>query len=130
MNIEDNKAVVKAFYNAMERHDGQGMINLNAPNSVWIDHGPESSGLRGDWEGSHGIEAFLAAMELTMEVDNVLVKQLFAEGDTVISVVDMKFTPRLTHHQEDSRMVQIFKLQNERITQIETFLSDSEEIYL
>ena len=129
MYVEDNKAVVTAVYDAYQRGDVQGIINLHSPDALWIDYSPANSDLRGDWRGPNGIEAFMTNLDMTMNVEKFVVQKLLAEGDTVISIIDTRFTPRGSNFQEEARLVQIFKLANEKIVQMESFLSTSEEAF-
>ncbi len=129
MSTEDNKAVVSAAYSAFQRGDVESLLNLHTPDALWIDYSPESSDLRGDWQGRSGIEMYITNLGMTMNVTKFVVQELLAEGDTVVSIINFGFTATGSHKEEDARLVQVFKLANEKIVKMESFPSESEEAF-
>jgi steroid delta-isomerase-like uncharacterized protein len=91
MSALENKAVVRRFYEALNKHNVAGMLELLALDWVW--HGPLPPGFTPD---RAGVTDAMTVYWTAFPDSHATIEDLIAEGDKVVARV----TARVTHQGE------------------------------
>lgn len=115
MNTQEIKQLVLDGYKQFQAGDIQGMLSRYLDDAEWI--GPESDYVpyAGSYHGKQGIAEFFRLLDKTVQGTSMQVKQVVAEGDTVVVTGDSSWIARSTGVSFSNPFVHIFKIEGDKV---------------
>lgn len=123
-----NIEIVARNYELFGSGDVEGLIDSYADDGVLVHHGPGAAPTRGVYtKGELG--DYLTTMGQTVEIERFDIRNLLANGDTVVALIDIAFTARATGKRHEGSSVHVTTLRNGKNARHEIFTSEAESLY-
>ncbi len=117
--MPNNKEIVAQMYEAVGAGDMDALYGAMSEDIHWINHSPENSPLRGEYQGIEGVRDFFdrlmsSAVPLRLEIVG-----LVAEGDWVLARMSGTYQNPKTGYQEDTSLAHLFEISDGKIIRFE-----------
>lgn len=121
MSAQDNTRLVQEAYGAFGRGDIPAVLDRLTDDIEWHLTGPKELPLAGTRRGRKEVAEFFSRLNELEEILAFEPKEFIAEGDTVAAVVHYRTRVKSTGRIVQSDLVQIFSVQNGKITRFRQF---------
>lgn len=120
MSAEENRKLVQMCYEAFNRGDLDTVYDALAEDVVWTNHGIPTCPYSGVYYGKGGVEAFFADLD-TIELERFDVRQILAEDDTVVVLLDERYSVKATGKSSEGPLVHVLTLRDGKIASFDEF---------
>src|SRR4051812_32496762 len=117
---DNNKAVVRQFYDAVGRGDLRAVLALLGDEVVWANHSVGSP-LSGEHKGRRGVRALLVEAAVVTDRRRAEITHVVAEGDRVVAFTEEAFTVRATRDPYEGPVVYSFEVTDDLIVRVDEF---------
>lgn len=121
--MNDNRSIVRAFYERMNRLDAAGMMALTAPDATWWIPTDKIGGL------IHTREAMAAILPAMFSVysqgPEMRLGRLVTEGETVCAEVTARGGRTKGGYQYENDYLMLFTIRNQLIVEVREYLNPS-----
>ena len=114
MTAEENRQKVKEVYEAFGRGDLAPVMDGLADDIVWSCYA--ATPFKGVYRGKQGVQEFFAKQAL-IDLERFEVTNILAEGDTVVVLIDNKYTVKATGKSAEGPIVQVLKMTDGKVTE-------------
>src|SRR5579884_1951725 len=109
MGATQNRAAVTAAYEAFSRGDIPSVIEMNAPDAVWVNYSSDASPLNGEHKGTEGIGAFFGLVGDNIEITEFELHPVAAGGDVVVAAGHQRYTVKKTGKTVSGPVIHLFR---------------------
>lgn len=120
MGEEENRKVVRMCYESLNRGDLATLYEAVSDDVVWTNHGLAGCPYSGVYYGKGGVEEFFADLG-SIELERLEVKKLLAQEDTVMVLLDDRYTVKSTGKSSEGPLVHVLTLRDGKITTLDEF---------
>ena len=114
MTAEDNRKLVQMCYEAFDRGDLQVIYDAVSDDVVWTNHSPETWAYSGVYYGQGGVEQYFLNLDV-IKLERFDVRRILAEDDTVVVVLDQRYTVKATGKSAEGPLVHLLTLKDGKI---------------
>lgn len=121
MDIQESKKLVAEGYRLFQNGDIRNLLELYHDDAEWI--GPESEFLpfSGSFHGKQGITQFFTKLDAAAQAVRFEIKQIIAEGDTVVVRGESTWLARATGRSYDNPWVHVLTLRDGKVAQLQSY---------
>jgi ketosteroid isomerase-like protein len=131
MGASENRAAVVAAYEAFGRGDVAAVIAMNAPDAVWVNYSTAASPLSGEHKGLDGIGALFGLMADNIEITELELAPIAAEGDVVVVEGHQTYTVKRTGKTVAGPVLHIFTFDSAgKVTRFEEWESNAADAWV
>jgi hypothetical protein len=122
MSAEENKAAVLAAYEGFEADNMEPLMSILADDVEWINY--EDNPLNGTYNGPDGVESFFAKFD-QMEFTGFEIITVMAEGDKVVSALDVSYTVKSTGKNTSGIAMHLIKFRDGKMVRFQEVAATS-----
>lgn len=120
MGREENRKLVQMCYEAFSRDDMATVFEALSDDVVWTNHSPPACPYSGVYYGKGGVEDFFSDLS-AIELERFDVRRILAEDDTVVVILDDRYTMKSTGKSSEGPLVHVLTLTDGKIASFDEF---------
>ena len=126
MGSAENRSAVESAYEAFSRGDVAQVIAMNAPDTVWVNYSTPASSLNGVFKGLDGVSTFFGLIGEHIEVSELEIAPIAADGNVVVSSGRQTYTVKRTGKVVSGPVLHVFTFDADgRVTNFEEWEADA-----
>ncbi|HEX2178936.1 MAG TPA: nuclear transport factor 2 family protein [Actinomycetota bacterium] len=114
MTADENRRKVREVYEAFGRGEIAAVMDGLSDDIVWTCYA--ATPFKGVYRGKQGVQEFFAKQAL-IDLDRFEVTNILAEGDTVVVLIDNRYTVKATGKSAEGPIVQVLKMTEGKVTE-------------
>ncbi|HEX2054137.1 MAG TPA: nuclear transport factor 2 family protein [Actinomycetota bacterium] len=114
MSADQNRQTVQQLYEAFGRGDFAALLDGMTEDIVWRCYA--ATPFAGVYRGKAGVQEFFAKQQL-IDLERFDVKQILAEGDTVVVLIDNRYTVKATGKSAEGPIVQVLTVKDGKVAE-------------
>jgi len=115
MSIQENKQLVLEGYKRFQTGDIRGVLERYHDSADWVAPENEYLTTSGSYHGKAGIAEFFTRLAQTVQLQHMDIKQVIAEGDTVVVTGDSSWLALNTGRKYDNPFVHVFTIRDGKV---------------
>lgn len=121
--MTDGKAaeVVRKIYADFSNADIEAIIAAMADDVHWVVHGPADAGYFGTYEGRAGVRRWSEQLRDKIKVDQLDIRQIVVDGDSVVVVGDFAATANATGRSYTTAFAHVWAVRDGAVARFEDF---------
>jgi ketosteroid isomerase-like protein len=120
MSAEENRKLVQICYEAFSRGNMATVFEALSDDVVWTNHSPAACPYNGVYYGKGGVEDFLSDLS-AIELEKFDVRHILAEDETVVVLLDDRYTMKSTGKSSEGPLVHVLTLNDGKIASFDEF---------
>jgi len=122
MSEQDNVRLVQNAYDAFQRGDIEGLLQLVADDVEWITPGPSDIMLAaGHRRGREGVAEFFSSLSSQEDVELFEPKEYVAQGDKVVVICSYRGRVKATGRSAETDLVHVFDIKDGKVQRFREF---------
>jgi ketosteroid isomerase-like protein len=125
MAAEDNRRTVQLAFEGFREGNLNAVLDVVTDDVVWTDRTPAANPISGVYHGKEGVQEFFGKLLSLSEFSKFEVKQILAEGDTVVVLIDTTIKVKQTGKTADLPLVHVLTFRGEKVAAYDLYEDDS-----
>ena len=125
MAAEDNRRTVQLAIEGFRQGNLNAVLDSLTDDVVWTDRTPAANPMSGVYHGKEGVQQFFGKLVNLTEFGRYEVKQILAERDTVVVLIESTITVKETGRTVDLPLVHVLTFRGDKVAAYDLYEDDS-----